>query len=127
MGGENNNNSTYFGFAAVEPEPKLLFFRLRASAPALQNNFVSTVPQISFAEPPLFWAAPAPDGQVPGADSGSDLLGSAPALNVMFDTRTRLFCFACLKDAAGAGAALRSAALAPALTAKKSAPATEPP
>ena len=33
----------------------------------------------SVAEPPLFWAAPAPDGQGPGADSGSDLLGSAPA------------------------------------------------
>ena len=30
----------------------------------------------SVAEPPLFWAAPAPDGQGPGADSGSssDLL-----------------------------------------------------
>ena len=37
--------------------------------------------QISVAEPPLFWAAPAPapDGQGPGADSGSDLLVSAPA------------------------------------------------
>ena len=34
---------------------------------------------ISVAEPPLFWAAPAPGGQGPGADSGSDLLGSAPA------------------------------------------------
>ena len=37
----------------------------------------------SVAEPPLFWAAPAPalGGQGPGADSGSgsDLLGSAPA------------------------------------------------
>ena len=33
----------------------------------------------SVAEPPLIWAAPAPDGQGPGADSGSDLLGSAPA------------------------------------------------
>ena len=33
----------------------------------------------SVAEPPLFWAAPAPDGQGPGADSGSDLLGSASA------------------------------------------------
>ena len=31
----------------------------------------------------------------------------------MFDTRTRLFFFACLKDAAGAGAALKSTALAP--------------
>ena len=33
----------------------------------------------SVAEPPLFWGAPARDGQGPGADSGSDLLGSAPA------------------------------------------------
>ena len=31
----------------------------------------------------------------------------------MFDTRTRLFCFACLKDAAGARAPLKSAAPAP--------------
>ena len=40
-----------------------------------------TIPNFDFlasvAEPPLFWAAP--DGQGPGADSGSDLLGSAPA------------------------------------------------
>ena len=35
--------------------------------------------RISVAEPPLFWAAPAPGRQGPGADSGSDLLGSAPA------------------------------------------------
>ena len=35
----------------------------------------------SVAEPPLFWAAPAPTPgrQGPGADSGSDLRGSAPA------------------------------------------------
>ena len=33
----------------------------------------------SVAEPPLFWAAPASDGQGPGADSGADLLGLAPA------------------------------------------------
>ena len=40
-----------------------------------ENGMVNSV-----AEPPLFWAAPAPDGQGPGADygSGSDLLGSAP-------------------------------------------------
>ena len=37
----------------------------------------------------------------------------------MFDTRTRLFFFACLKDAAGAGAALKSAAQALAPTSKK--------
>ena len=38
-------------------------------------------PLSSVAEPPLFWAvpAPAPGGQGPGADSGSDILGSAPA------------------------------------------------
>ena len=37
--------------------------------------------QDSVAEPPLFWAAtaPAPGGQGPGADCGSDLLVSAPA------------------------------------------------
>ena len=35
----------------------------------------------------------------------------------MFDTRTRLFFFACLKDATGAGAALKCAAPAP--TSKK--------
>ena len=34
---------------------------------------------LSVAKPSLFWAAPAPDGQGPGADSGSDLLGSASA------------------------------------------------
>ena len=31
------------------------------------------------AEPPLYWAALAPGRQGPRADSGSDLLGSAPA------------------------------------------------
>ena len=52
--------------------------------------------KVSVAETPLFWAAPAPDGQCPGADSGSDLLKPAPA---------------CLKNAAGA--ALKNAAPAP--------------
>ena len=33
----------------------------------------------SVAEPPLFWAAPAPEVQGPGANSGSDQIGSAPA------------------------------------------------
>ena len=33
----------------------------------------------SVTEPPLFWAAPAPDGRGPVAGSGSDLLGSAQA------------------------------------------------
>ena len=35
--------------------------------------------QISVAEPPFFWAAPAPaaEAQSPGADSGSDQIGSA--------------------------------------------------
>ena len=32
---------------------------------------------ISVAEPPLIWAALAPGGQGPGANCGSDLLGSA--------------------------------------------------
>ena len=36
-------------------------------------------PPDSVAEPPLFWAAPAPDGHGPGAGSGADLLGAAPA------------------------------------------------
>ena len=34
---------------------------------------------INVVEPPLYWAAPAPGGQGPGADSGSNLPGSAPA------------------------------------------------
>ena len=35
--------------------------------------------QISVAEPPFFWAVPAPaaEAQGPGADSGSDQIGSA--------------------------------------------------
>ena len=33
----------------------------------------------SVAEPPLFWAALAPEVRGPGADSGSDQIGSAPA------------------------------------------------
>ena len=46
----------------------------------LSKEGFSKVPiMLSVAEPPLFWAAPAPGGQGPGADSGSDLLGSAPA------------------------------------------------
>ena len=37
--------------------------------------------EISVAEQPLFWAAPALEGRGPGADSGfgSDHIGSAPA------------------------------------------------
>ena len=31
------------------------------------------------AEPPLYWADPAPEVRGPGADSGSDQIGSAPA------------------------------------------------
>ena len=34
----------------------------------------------SVAEPPLFWAAPAPEVRGPGADSGSEQIVSAPAL-----------------------------------------------
>ena len=43
--------------------------------------YLKTIPIVSFAEPALFWAAPASGGQGSGADSGSvsDLLGSAPA------------------------------------------------
>ena len=35
--------------------------------------------KISVAEPPHFWAAPAPEVRGPGANSGSDQIGSAPA------------------------------------------------
>ena len=49
----------------------LLFF---TSFPLCESVLVASV-----AEPPIFWAAPAPGGQGPAADSGSDLLGSAPA------------------------------------------------
>ena len=47
-------------------------------SPLTQQGFAEPT---SVAEPPLFWAAPAPapGRQGPGADSGSDLLGSAPA------------------------------------------------
>ena len=38
---------------------------------------ISTI--TSVAEPSLFWAAPVPEVQGPGADSGSDQIGSAPA------------------------------------------------
>ena len=44
-----------------------------------RSNYTLWPLVISVAEPPLFWAAPAPGGQGPGADSGSDQLGSAPA------------------------------------------------
>ena len=42
-------------------------------------SFYLSLPS-SVAEPPLFWAAPspAPEVQGPGADSGSDQIGSAP-------------------------------------------------
>ena len=43
------------------------------------GTILSSSMYCSVAEPPLFWAAPVPDGRGPGADSGSDLLGSAPA------------------------------------------------
>ena len=53
------------------------------------NNFVniriysrscSRQGEASVAEPPLFWAAPAPEVRGPRADSGSDQIGSASAL-----------------------------------------------
>ena len=63
----------------------------------------------SVAEPPLFWVAPAPapGGQSPGASSGSRVKKAAPggSSSIPYRTRTKLFFFACLKDAAGAGAA----------------------
>ena len=97
---------------------------------------------ISVAEPPFFWAAPAPEVRGPRVDSSSDQIGSAPApctnifhfellksqfvmqvffgshlpLQVAFEshfvTRTRLSFFACQKDAAGA--AFKKASPAPA-------------
>ena len=39
----------------------------------------SSVVYSSVAEPPHVWAAPAPEVRGPGADSGSDLIGSSPA------------------------------------------------
>ena len=43
-------------------------------------NFLKfDLPEPSVAEPPLFWAAPGVRG--PGADSGPDQIGSAPAQN----------------------------------------------
>ena len=48
----------------------------------------------SVAEPPLFWAAPAPEFRGPGADScsGSDQIGSASAPG------TKIFYFEILKS-----------------------------
>ena len=51
---------------------------LLLTAGPLETNKIQ-IARASVAEPPIFWAAPAPDGQGPGADSGSDLLGTAPA------------------------------------------------
>ena len=52
-------------------EPELILFETWSRS----RNYLFN----SVAEPPLFWAAPAPDGQGPEADSSSDLLGSALA------------------------------------------------
>ena len=62
----------------------------------------------SVVEPPLFWAAPAPAPgcQGPGADSGSDLLGSAPAPG----KKRRLRLPAPTNKKIGSGAALKVAA-----------------
>ena len=45
--------------------------------------FLHQISSISVAEPPLYWAAPAPEVRCPGADSGSGSaqIGSAPAPN----------------------------------------------
>ena len=47
---------------------------------SLKDKFVKNVPVIltSVAELPLFWAAPAPGRQGPGADSGSSQKKAAP-------------------------------------------------
>ena len=42
---------------------------------------------IRVAEPPLIWAAPAPGGQGPRADGGSDLLGSAPTVSNIINAK----------------------------------------
>ena len=59
---------------------RLRLLKIILAPPALAPQYWFIV-YSSVAEPPLFWDAPAPDGQGPGADSGSgsDLLGSAPA------------------------------------------------
>ena len=46
----------------------------RGPDPQQQQN----ISDISFAEPPLFRAAPAPEVRGPGADSGSDHTAEAP-------------------------------------------------
>ena len=59
---------------------QLRLLKIILAPPALAPQYWFIV-YSSVAELPLFWDAPAPDGQGPGADSrsGSDLLGSAPA------------------------------------------------
>ena len=47
----------------------------------------------SVAEPPLFWAAPAPEVRGPEADSGSDQIGSAPAPGKKGGSGTNIFSF----------------------------------
>ena len=58
----------------------------------------------SVAERPLFWAAPAPEVRGPGADYGSDQIGSAPAqgkkrrLQAALAPYTNIFHFELLKS-----------------------------
>ena len=49
-------------------------YRYEASHTVNSNGVKNSV-----AEPPLFWASPTPEVKGPGADFGSDQIGSAPA------------------------------------------------
>ena len=63
------------GIQRREKGRKRRFLEIRLS----WKSKINKLKKYSVAEPPLFWAAPAPGGQGLGADSASDLLGSAPA------------------------------------------------
>ena len=72
--------------------------------PCTLECFVNYFVLISVAEPTLFWAAPALEVRGPGADSGSDQIGSAPApgkkrrLQVAPAPYTNIFHFELLKS-----------------------------
>ena len=77
------SNQRYRKRLIIKNEKRKKFIRKEPIEPLhfLISAFLYLLLFISVAEPPLFWAAPAPDGRGPGADSGSgsDLLGLAPA------------------------------------------------
>ena len=67
-------------FVAVESASTSSLERSSFSVPSVLSPIPSTSTVLfSVAEPPLFWEAPAPDGQGPGADSGAALKVAAPA------------------------------------------------